>query len=181
MNESTVTSPATTTDVAVATGAANVITDPDAIKKALRNKARPTRYWDWADRIGGDMLEDAFPTAPLSIRATAAATCRFEFRGKHANGNDWGLGALTHMQTYGHVPDGVGKANQPCVQIKRNMIELNAHESADIILACFDLTVDEVYDRFGAPNEYERFVIDLYQILSAMRPEYINPAAADAA
>ena len=121
---------------------------------------QPKRNFDWAATC-----KDAFSKIfPEHICETAIATCRFLLLGKDANGNKYGKGFRTFMQTYGNVP--VGLRND--VQIRHNWIELDAHESANLILGCFGLSTDDVYRLVGVPVDGEQIDISLHDIVNAI-------------
>ena len=129
------------------------------------NSSRPGAYWRWAATVA-NKLQRIFPRATQHDLESIAATCRFELRGQYANGNDWGRGFLTFIKSYGHTPVGVGAGSNYQVQRRKDWIELNAHQSANIILKCFGITTEDVYRIFGAPVDHERKVIDLYQVVN---------------
>ena len=135
-----------------------------------RKPWRPGKYWRLADKYAAELLT----CLPGHVRAASMATCRFELRGLNANGNDWGVGVVTRFQSFGEMPDGTGHGGQPCCQVNRNWSELDSHEGADIILGCFGLSIDDVYDRFGRPITGERKRYDLYDLLAAMMPDMID-------
>lgn len=140
---------------------------------------RSKKFWDWAAEWKG-LFTDILPE---HVCEAAMATCRFELRGLNANGNEWGVGFLTHMQTFGEIPSGLIERGLG-VQRKHWWIELNAHESANIILACFGLTVDDVFAFAGYPEPGERKVVDLCEVVCGVNPEFnmtTNNAAALAA
>jgi len=100
---------------------------------------------------------------PREVTEAAMATCRFQLRGKDSHGNEWGKGVVTLMQTFGRIPLGLSRA----FQRKHHWIELDAHESANLILGCFGLTIDDVYAAVGCPGEGETIDLDLYDAVTA--------------
>jgi len=108
---------------------------------------------------------------PSRIAATAAATCRFELQGKFANGNDWGLGFRTYMQTFGEMPEGVNKPGQPqCYRFSRDWISLNSINGAAIVLNCYGISLVELWEWVIKPGPYERKKFDLMEVVNALRP-----------
>jgi hypothetical protein len=135
--------------------------------------SRPASYWAFGDVAGG-YLSDILPDAVCS---TAAATCRFQLRGKYANGNTWGLGVITSMMTYRNRPRGTGLPNQPAVQYRHNFIELTADDGANVVLDCFGLTITDVMDRFGHPGEHESYWVDLKTVIETLCPSLLQEVA----
>lgn len=125
-----------------------------------QTKWRPSRYFEWAEANKYRFLA----ILPEEVCEAALATCRFQLRGKNSHGNEYGKGFLTFMQTYGNVPAGL--AND--VQIRHHWIELDAHDSADLILACFGLSTEDVYAEYGIPAEGETVTLDLYEIVNRL-------------
>jgi len=127
---------------------------------------RKSQYWDWA-KDHAAVLEDLFP---LHVCEAAAATCRLQLRGLKSHGNQWGKGVVTFMQTNGHRPAHL----ENDVQVRGKWIELDAHASADLVLGCFGITMDDVYGHFGEPSPGERIDLDLYQIVAAIAPDFTS-------
>lgn len=129
---------------------------------------RPRRFWNWA-KDWSSLFESILPK---HVCEAAMATCRFVILGKNANGNEYGRGFRTFMQTYGETP--VGLVND--IQIRHHWIELDAHDSANLILGCFGLSVDDVYKAFGQPKEGEKMTVNLHDAVMACRvTEEIRP------
>ena len=129
---------------------------------------RPIRYWTFAAQHRGRFAD----ILPDSVCEAAMATCRFEIRGLESNGNEWGIGFLTFMQTFGHTPLGVGLPGEPAVQAIHNFVGLTSHEGADVILECFGLTARNVLEYYGEPAFGERRIFDLFQVVRDLRPEF---------
>jgi len=138
-----------------------------------RPNSRPA-YWTFGDVVAG-YFSDILPD---SICATAAATCRFQLRGKFANGNIWGLGVITMMMTYRHRPVGTGLPHQPAVQYQHNFIQLTSDDAANVVLGCFGLTINDVMDKFGHPGEHESYWVDLKTVVETLCPSLLQDVAA---
>lgn len=123
---------------------------------------RKRKVWDWA-KNEASRLEAILPK---HVTEAAAATCRFQLRGLNSKGNEWGKGFTTFMQTFGRTPTGLVNA----VQKRHHWIELNAHDSADVILGCFGLSVGDVYNYAGIPAEGESIELNLCDIVTACQP-----------
>jgi hypothetical protein len=138
------------------------------VKPVKRNGWRHKQYWNWA-KEWQTLFESLFPE---HVCEAAMATCRFQLRGLDSHGNKWGLGVVTFLQTFGHIP--IGLVND--VQIHHNWIELDAHDSADLILGCFGLSMQDVYDHYGTPPKGHRIDLDLYNLVTAIEPGFVEVA-----
>lgn len=127
------------------------------------------RHYRWAQEWRS-LFESIFPA---SVCETAMATCRIQLRGLDSHGNKWGKGFVTLMQTFGHTP--IGLTND--VQIRENWIELDAHDSANLILDCFGMSVDDVYRQFGEPGKGERLELNLSDVVTAIDADFATTAA----
>lgn len=134
---------------------------------ARRNGWKKKRYWEWA-KEWASLFETILPA---HVCEAAMATCRFQLRGLDSHGNKWGNGVVTFLQTFGQTP--IGLVND--VQIRGNWIELDAHDSADLILSCFGMTIRDVYDHFGEPPKGERIDLDLCNLVIALDPGFALP------
>ncbi len=139
----------------------------------MQNRWQKRANWDWAEEWAS--LFDSI--LPQHVCEAAMATCRFQLRGLNSHGNTYGKGFLTFMQTFGSVP--VGLVND--VQIRSNWIELDAHDSANLILGCFGLSVDDVYDHYGTPEEGTRIDLDLCELVQAIAPDFATTTVETAA
>lgn len=126
----------------------------------MLNGWRHRKYWDWS-KENASLFHSILPE---HVCEAAMATCRFQLRGLGSHGNKWGNGFLTFMQTFGFKPTGLTND----VQIRHHWIELDAHNSANLILGCFGLTVDDVYNHYGKPEKGERLDLDLHNIVSEL-------------
>ncbi len=122
-------------------------------------------------------LSDVLPS-DNGVTVAAAATMSFEFRGQFANGNMYGLGVLTHAQTYGNAPNGCGDGGYACQFLANGRIELTDDDAADIVLGCFGLSVTDVLRHFGEPLLYERKTITLQQIVETLASQLLTETAA---
>jgi len=132
-----------------------------------RSKWGKAEHWNWAKQWKG-RFEDIFPS---SVCEAAMATCRFTVLGKNANGNVYGRGFRSFMQSFGEKP--VGLIDD--IQVRGSWIELDAHNSANLILGCFGLTVDDVYDTFGKPCEGEQMEVSLHDAVVAANNAFAVP------
>ena len=126
----------------------------------MQNGWRKKRYWEWAKEWASLFHK----ILPEHVCEAAMATCRFVILGKNANGNEYGKGFRSFLQTFGNTPTGL--VND--VQIRHHWIELDAHDSANLILGCFGLSVDDVYDYFGEPKEGDKLELDLHDIVTKL-------------
>lgn len=131
-----------------------------------QRKWRSRKHFDFGDQVG-QLLKAILPPDVCNV---AAATCRFLFLGKDANGNEYGRGVRTFMQTYRHRPD----VGTNCVQFNSRWIELDSHDSANCVLKCFGITVKDIYETWGVPQDSESYVLDLKDIVETLRPELLN-------
>jgi len=136
----------------------------------MRNNGRPRRYFDFAENWG-NLLDSILPK---SVCTVAAATCRFHFRGKEAGRNkafSWAL--HTEMQTDGQRPDIPQTA-----QMTGKWVCLTSIDAANEILQAFGIGVSELLDHFGIPSKVEQYKVDLYEVVAALRPDFILHVAA---
>lgn len=133
---------------------------------ARQNGWRRTGHWEWAKQWAS--LFDGI--LPVEVCEAAMATCRLSLRDKDstAAGGAWGFAVLTFMQTFGHEPGGI------VTQIRKahNWVTLQAAESADVILGCFGLTLADVIDHYGMPEEGEKIDLDLCELVTAIAPDF---------
>lgn len=131
--------------------------------KEFKSNWRKNAHYDFGKRHG-HLLKDILPER---ICDGAAATCRFELRGLMSNGNAYGLGFITRMQTFGYAPIGCGRVGQPCVQLHGSWIELTSDDAANIVLGCFGITMSDVLSNW-APEPGQRICLDLAEIVSVL-------------
>lgn len=118
---------------------------------------RTSRHFEFGKKFGF-MLADVLSA---TVCETAAATCRFTILGKDAQGNEWGNGFRTTMQTFGEKPKGVTNANFRGT----NWVQLDSHESAAAILKCFDISIDDIYRQYGEPEKGKIVQLDLVDVV----------------
>lgn len=126
---------------------------------------RKRQNWDWA-HYWRSLFENILPS---HVCEAAMATCRFQLRGLDSHGNKWGKGLLTYMQTFGQVPLSLNK----CVQRRHHWIELDAHESANLILEQFGLSVEDVYNVAGVPAKGETIEVDLFDVVTKSDTDFL--------
>lgn len=123
---------------------------------------RKRGHWDWAKQWAS-LFHNILPE---HVCEAALATCRITLRDKDstAAGGAWGFAVLTEMQTFGNEPRFVPG------EIRRNhhFVTLQSKDGADAILGCFDLTLDDLIDYFGLPEEGEKWTLDLYDIVTSL-------------
>ena len=123
-------------------------------------KARPSHHWKFGKECGLQL--DCLSSL---VRPVAAATCRIEIQGINSIGNEWGLGLAMRMQTYGEAPFGVGDDGEPCFSHCGNWVSTHSRQALEIVLNCFDLTVDKLLEKYGEPSQGEKYRLDLCEIV----------------
>ena len=133
--------------------------------------SRASRKFDFGD-LFGCLLRTLLP---LSYCPVAAATCRFTVQGPESvgdadNGQNWGRWIRTRLQTNGQEP-GVGNK----WQLGRGReASADSEAAADSILNCFGLTVKKLYEAFGQPDEGVIYSVDLFTVVSQLRPDLMR-------
>lgn len=131
--------------------------------KGAFSKARSAAHFNWAEKQAFQLT-----CLPEHVRPIAAATCRFILRGKIMNGGEktWGMGFRTEIQTYGEIPQVMGRGTPAATQ-HGEWLSLYSQDAADMILSCFGLSADDILDRCGKPQFDECIIIDLKDIVEA--------------
>lgn len=131
----------------------------------MQNGWRTRRYWDWA-KENANLFHGILPE---HVCEAALATCRITLQGPKSVGEtakNWGQWIRMRMQTFGHVPHQIATA----VQQHYHWISTDSYEAVDVILDCFDLTLDDVFDHYGEPREGETRTLDLCEIVTTVAP-----------
>lgn len=117
---------------------------------------------------------------PADCLELALATCRFCFQGPESVGatgkkKNWGYWIRTSMQTSGRFPEGFGKDREyACHRQGRQWVSLDCHEVVSRILGHIGLTIDDVYDEYGKPEQGERYFVDLAAIVRQLAPDCLT-------
>ena len=134
-----------------------------------------------------DVIKDLFADfLPADCLATALATCRFCFQGPKSVGatgkkKNWGHWVRTRMQSSGNFPNGFGvNRDYACQRQGNQWVSLDSHEVVAQMLAHVGLTLEDVYNRYGRPEQGEKYVVDLITIIRDMAPDCLTgmPAVA---
>ena len=127
---------------------------------------RGKQNWAWAKQWAS-LFDNILPE---HVCEAAMATCRITLRDKDstAAGGAWVFAVLTEMQTFGFKPRFVPG------EVRRNhhFITLQSHDGADAILSCFGLTIADVIDYYGVPEEGEKVTLDLCEIVTRLDADY---------
>lgn len=127
--------------------------------KNAKSGFRPRTYWEWAaenaDKLAGLL--------PLHVCNAALATCRITLQGPKSvgeKGKNWGRWIRMRMQTLGYRPGGI-----ETVQSAGMWQRTDSHDAANAVLACFGLSLDDVFAKYGEPGEGEKRILDLHTIV----------------
>jgi len=140
----------------------------ETTKQAKNHGKRTARHFDFGDHFG-QLLRAILP---LSYCSAAAATCRFELRGKHANRSPenahkgYGPAVYLSMQT----DDAKLFLGGHPIQRTGRFTMTTCEDAANMILNCFGICVDDVRDHYGEPTEYESKHFDLVDVVATLRP-----------
>ena len=129
---------------------------------------RTKRHFDFGDQFGHLL-------SPILSRnlATAAASCRFTIQGPNSVGDtakNWGTWIRTNIQTDGERP----QCRHAWQIQKSGWISGDSHEAANVILDCFGLTIDHVFEHYGAPEWGVVYHVDLADVIAALAPEIMQ-------
>ena len=141
----------------------------------------------------GSVLSNRLTIFPHNVREVAIATCRIQIMGwdqgnhkgnagratKHdiEHGIKRGRWVYTRLQTYGQKPTN-NNARWSKSGANAKWIEGNSFDAANDILACFDLSIDDILDNYGDVGRHDRIILDLPDIIETLKPELLQPATA---
>lgn len=120
---------------------------------------RTKRHFDFGEKYG-HKLDFLLPKDRCSIAAT---TCRFEIRGpgKKNKSNIY----ITRLQTFGISPSDYWQSGKTEKSKWATSRKING---ANEILQCFGLTMEQVLEHFGSPEDNEVKTLDLVDIVEMM-------------
>lgn len=133
---------------------------------------RSRRHWEWAETWASLF----YGMLPKHVCNAAMATCRITLQGPQSVGQqakNWGRWIRMRMQTFGHIPDGLRTA----AQRQHHWIATDSHTAAEQILACFGLSLDDVFAHYGKPAEGEKMTIDLIDLVTSLAPDFELPTS----
>lgn len=136
---------------------------------------RKSKNWAWAK--ANVALLDIFP---IHVREAALATCQFVFQAPESVGDvrkNWGKWVRTRLQTFGHKPAGLTGVVTG-VQKNGDWIGMDSTAGANLILKCFGLSVDAIYDAYGSPGFGGKYTLDLCEIVTRLAPDQPTTVAA---
>lgn len=132
----------------------------------MQNGSRKRQDWKWAKQHAS-LFNGILPE---HVREAAMATCRITLQGPKSVGKtakNWGRWIRMRMQTFGHAPTGIGT-----VQIMSNWIGTDSHDAVNAILECFELSLDDVFDRYGEPEQGQTRQLNLCELVTAIAPDF---------
>jgi len=106
---------------------------------------------------------------------TAAATCRFAIQGPRSvgtkqSGKNWGEWIRTRIQSW-------AKPNNDVWQSHPNgWFSGDGHSNANALLACFDLSLEDVFAEWGRPVKGQRYYLTLQEIVERLQPTLVGEA-----
>jgi hypothetical protein len=124
------------------------------------------RYYNWAEQWKS-LFDDILPA---DVQEAAMATCRFTLQAPKSvgrNAKNWGRWIRMRMQTFGRKP----QVNTAVQTLGSGWISTDSHEAANAILGCFGVTLDDVYDAYGKPEEGQKVEISLHDAV-VMTPAF---------
>ena len=133
---------------------------------------RKRENWEWA-KEWASLLHDLLPEEACEA---ALATCRITLQGPKSVGEEnknWGRWIRMRMQTGGNIPRGI----QTVQRGNRNWISTDSHAATNVILECFGLTLDDVFNHYGEPEEGQVIPLDLCTVIQAVAPDFAATAA----
>ncbi len=100
----------------------------------------------------------------------AAATAEIEINATKSITEDFGLGFVTRMQTFGEVPRGFS-----CAKFNESYIVANNKESCKMILAPFGLSIEDIIQFYGTPPDGEKYSVSLMDAVKHLQAKSNNP------
>jgi len=125
----------------------------------MTNSRTPRHY-----EFGAMVRNDFSSIVPLSVAETAAATCRIEVQGQHSIGNEWGMGLSMKLQTFGHVPLGIG-GDDCSFNRSGSWLRTHSRQAVEVVLNAIGYTVDDLLVMFGMPMIGSKYSIDLVDVV----------------
>ena len=144
----------------------------------MANGKRTPRHFEFGDKFG-QLLRTLLPLAYCPV---AAATCRFELRGKHANRSPKnvhkGYGPAVYMSLQTDNLD-LFACGHPIQRMGR-FSATTCEDAANMVLNCFGLCVDDLRDHYGEPSDHDSKYFDLVDVVSELRPDLMDQTDDDA-
>jgi len=125
-------------------------------------------------QLASRLTEVRYPGLPLSVAKTVVATCRFCVQGPESVGQsakNWGQWVRTRIQTHGYRP------RLSVWQGTGGWLTGDSQDCANYVLEPFNLTIQDVFDYFGQPTIGKTYMVDLVDIVQALRPELVADEA----
>lgn len=138
--------------------------EPETTKEPKRRSWRPTKMWEWA---GQNRKAFANILPEFAIDA-AMATCTLELRSEdYCDTPRWGKAVVMDMQTYGFKPTGLIGLGVAVQETSRDWIQTTSHDAVNLVLGCFGLTMDDVWNHFEIPS-IGKIKVSLFDVVTAL-------------
>ena len=121
-----------------------------------------------ADMLLAEKLANRIDFVPYNVARELIATAHFQIQGRNSVGTkgNWGLWIRTCLFTDGMpLNDGLTWQDNHWKWKSADSIE-----AANSILRCFDVSVDQVFDKYGMPANGEKYSKTLVEIIRDIAP-----------
>mgnify|MGYP001564360994 CR=1 FL=1 len=126
---------------------------------------RPRKMWEWATQ-NRNVFKNIFPDFVIDA---AMATCTLELRSKdYSGGQCWGREVIVDMQTYGFFPSGLVSLGVSIQETSRHWIQTTSIDAANLVLSCFGLTMQDVWNHFDIPANTGKLKMSLFEIVTEL-------------